>query len=61
MVDSKIRIGVTGLKVTMDKIELNKENDNSSTYIFKAFDAINNREIVIKIPKTCVDNQGKIT
>lgn len=61
MVDSTKRIGVTGLKVTMDKNELNKENDNSSTYIFKAFDAINNREIVIKIPKTFVDNQGKIT
>lgn len=61
MVDSKIRSGVTGLKVTLDLSELNKKEDNSSTYIYKAFDAINNREVIIKIPKILVDNQGKIS
>ncbi|CAK57760.1 unnamed protein product (macronuclear) [Paramecium tetraurelia] len=61
MINSIKRTGVTGLKVIVDKNELNKENDNSSTYIFKAFDAINNREIIIKIPKKLVDNQGKIS
>ncbi|CAD8124927.1 unnamed protein product [Paramecium sonneborni] len=71
MVDSLIREGETGLKVTLDINELNKVNqdqteqnkdqNNSSTYIFKAFDAINNREIILKLPKELVDNNGKNT
>ncbi|CAD8119766.1 unnamed protein product [Paramecium sonneborni] len=61
MIDEKKRSNITGLKITLDKNEINKENDNSSTYIYKAFDAINNREVIIKIPKRLVDNQGNIS
>lgn len=55
MIDMIKRKGVTSLKVTIDKNELNNENDNSSTNIFKAFEVINNREVIIKIPKKPVD------
>ena len=47
--------------ISIDINELNKEKDNSSTYIFKAFDAINNREVILKIPKKIVDNKGPIS
>ncbi|CAD8122667.1 unnamed protein product [Paramecium sonneborni] len=53
------RNGETGLKVYKKK--LNILDDNSSTYIFKAFDSINNREVIIKIPKKYVDNQKQFT
>ena len=61
MIDSLKRTDKTGLKITNDKIELNEDNNNSSTYIFKAFDAINNREVILKLPKKLVNNNGKIT
>ncbi|CAD8085130.1 unnamed protein product [Paramecium primaurelia] len=61
MIDSLKRKGQTGLKISIDINELNKEKDNSSTYIFKAFDAINNREVILKIPKKIVDNKGPIS
>ncbi|CAD8122205.1 unnamed protein product [Paramecium sonneborni] len=57
-VETCVIIGETGLKVTQDKNELNKDNNNSSIYIFKAFDAINNIEIILKLPKVLVDNDG---
>ncbi|CAD8127670.1 unnamed protein product [Paramecium sonneborni] len=60
IIDSMKSKGITGLKITKDINELNNQELKSKTIIFKAFDAINNREVILKIPKDVYNKEGEI-
>ncbi|CAD8051063.1 unnamed protein product [Paramecium primaurelia] len=63
VVDQSLRKGGTALDIEQHINEsLQSDDQNCSTYIFKAFDTINNMYIAIKIPKFIIDmyREGKL-